>query len=638
MRISISTAVTATGLALIAGVLLTLLTGAEALNRLKVNGPIYEDIIYSKDLIADILPPPLYVIESYALANESTLHPDTLTVNAPRVKVLKEQYEERRAYWKTTRLPDVLKTKLLDDVLVKGDDFWREMQGVTLPALQANDRNAIVASLSALRVKFHRHEAAVNELVEMGNLFGKEKEAYAASQTSLLQGASYGLGVFLIVLCLASTLFTRRRAIRPLGDMTEAMTRMASGDLKDEPPHLARQDEIGAMAKALAIFRDAGLSKRRLESEAEEARQLSDRERQQRERERLADADALRFAVEQLGGGLSQLAIGDLSRSLDQPFHPRFETLRKNFNESISTLRLTLRDVLLETDHLNRQGQDLRGGADNLARRTEQQAAALEETAAALEQVTSTGKASVARIEDTRNLVKDARTAAVQSSAVVGKAISAMHRIETSSGEIGSIIGTIENIAFQTNLLALNAGVEAARAGEAGKGFAVVAQEVRELAQRSASAAKDIKGLISTSNTQVQEGVELVGETGRALETIVAEVQEINRHVMAIVEAAQEQSSGLQQINTAVNQMDQDTQKNAAMVEETTAASHGLAREASSLNQLLGQFKLSATFEAPIRAATPAERPAASPARALGRKLATAFSGNAAVKQDWVEF
>ncbi len=603
MRISISTAVTATGLALIAGVLLTLLTGAEALNRLKVNGPIYEDIIYSKDLIADILPPPLYVIESYALANESTLHPDTLAVNAPRMKVLKEQYEERRAYWKTTRLPDVLKTKLLDDVLVKGDDFWREMQGVTLPALQANDRNAIVASLSALRVKFHRHEAAVNELVEMGNLFGKEKEAYAASQTSLLQGASYGLGVFLIVLCLASTLFTRRRAIRPLGDMTEAMTRMASGDLKDKPPHLARQDEIGAMAKALAVFRDAGLSKRQLETEAEDARQLSDRERQQRERERLADADALRFAVEQLGGGLSQLAIGDLSRSLDQPFHPRFETLRKNFNESISTLRLTLRDVLSETDHLNRQGQDLRGGAENLARRTEQQAAALEETAAALEQVTSTGRASVARIEDTRNLVKDARTAAVQSSAVVGKAISAMHRIETASGEIGSIIGTIENIAFQTNLLALNAGVEAARAGEAGKGFAVVAQEVRELAQRSAAAANEIKQLVARSDQEVTGGVDLVQSTGTVLAEIEAIVSRIDLNIDSIATAAREQSVGLSEINTSVNTLDQMTQHNAAMVEETNAATQNLAETARTLASLAGRFDIGANGPAATRRA-----------------------------------
>jgi len=437
--------------------------------------------------------------------------------------------------------------------------------------------------------------------VEMGNVFGKEKEAYAASQTGLLQGASYGLGIFLILLCIASTLFTRRRAIRPLNDMTNAMTKMADGDLKEEPPHLARQDEIGAMAKALAIFRDAGLSKRRLESEAEEARELSDRERQERERERLADADALRFAVEQLGGGLSQLANGDLSRSLDQPFHPRFETLRKNFNESVSTLRLTLRDVLSETDHLNRQGQELRGGADNLARRTEQQAAALEETAAALDQVTSTGKASVERIEDARTLVKDARNAAVHSSQVVGKAISAMQRIETASGEIGSIIGAIENIAFQTNLLALNAGVEAARAGEAGKGFAVVAQEVRELAQRSAAAANEIKQLVAKSGQEVAGGVDLVQSTGTVLAEIEAIVSRIDLNIDSIATAAREQSVGLSEINTSVNTLDQMTQHNAAMVEETNAATQNLAEAAHTLATLAGRFHIGGNGQAAMR-------------------------------------
>lgn len=205
---------------------------------------------------------------------------------------------------------------------------------------------------------------------------------------------------------------------------------------------------------------------------------------------------------------------------------------------------------------------------------------------------------------------------------------------------------TAIKIAFQSNLLALNAGVEAARAGEAGKGFAVVAQEVREHAQRSANAAKEINTLINASNQQVQNGVLLVGETGRALETIVAEVQEFNRNVSAIVENAQEQSSGLQQINTAVNAMDQDTQKNAAMVEEQTAASHGMARDAASLNELLSQFKLSGgggrrgyTLAQALRPSERRQASVASPARALSREVATAFSGNAAVAaNEWEEF
>mgnify|MGYP004710687831 CR=1 FL=1 len=214
-----------------------------------------------------------------------------------------------------------------------------------------------------------------------------------------------------------------------------------------------------------------------------------------------------------------------------------------------------------------------------------------------------------------------------------------MEKIERSSTGISNIIGVIDESAFHTSLLALNAGVEAARAGEAGKGFAVVAQEVRELAQRSAEAAKQIKALIQTSTGHVGQGVELVANTGKALEEIVAEVQEINRHVMAIVEAAQEQSSGLQQINTAVNQMDQDTQKNAAMVEETTAASHGLAHEVSSLNQLLSQFKVDANDgKTPMTVQSSAKVPNKGPVRSSARNLASAFVGSAALKMDWEEF
>ncbi|WP_244654666.1 methyl-accepting chemotaxis protein, partial [Rhizobium wenxiniae] len=195
---------------------------------------------------------------------------------------------------------------------------------------------------------------------------------------------------------------------------------------------------------------------------------------------------------------------------------------------------------------------EIRSAADDLAKRTEQQAASVEETAAALEEITTTVKDAARRATEAGSLVTRTRQGAEKSGEVVRSAVKAMEEIERSSGEIGNIIGVIDDIAFQTNLLALNAGVEAARAGEAGKGFAVVAQEVRELAQRSANAAKEIKTLITASNHQVQNGVHLVGETGKALEMIVAEVQEINRHVAAIVESAQEQSSGLQQINTAV--------------------------------------------------------------------------------------
>ena len=592
MKLSISALVTATGVAVATGVILTLLTGAYALDTLKVNGPIYQEIIDSKDLIADILPPPLYLIETYALTNEAALHPDRMAKNIERIEVLKGQYQERREYWKTTTLPDTLKQKLQNDVLIKGDAFWTVLETDTVPTLAAADAAKITTSLDVLSAKFHDHEDAVNQLVDMGTVYGKAKENEAASQTTFLQNTNYTLGGLLIMLSISTTIFLRRRAIAPIKQITETMTHMAKGHLEEAPPHLKRHDEIGAMARALAIFRDAGLAKRQLEGEAEQSRLATNEERENREKERVAEANALRFAIEQLGGGLNNLFNCDLSSTLDRSFDAKFETLRGDFNASVLTLQSTLGKILGETDHLRKQGHEMNSAANDLSRRTEQQAAALEETAAALEQVASTVKTSTVRVNETRDLVKEARRSATQSSGVVNEAICAMQRIESASGEIKSIISVIDEIAFQTNLLALNAGVEAARAGEAGKGFAVVAQEVRELAQRSAKASKEIRDLIGKSGEQVTNGVKLVQSTGSALTQIEDFVTRIDSNIDSIATAAREQSVGLQEISTSVNTLDQMTQQNAAMVEETNAVSQTIAEATTALSAMIGAFKL----------------------------------------------
>jgi len=507
-------------------------------------------------------------------------------------------------------------------VMMKNGDFLTARRKLTDVNAQIADWRADIRALN---------ENSLKEVVD-------QSDALSALTNSTILYSLIALGLLFSSAVAISLLVSSRGITGPIARLSTRMVSLAGGQTREEIDGVDRKDEVGQMAQAVAVFRENALERIRLEQEADANRSLSEKERIARDEQKAKEAADTQFAVDNLANGLSRLSDGDVSYRISQPFVAHLDTVRENFNASAEKLQSALTRVAENARGIDAGANEIRAAADDLAKRTEQQAASVEETAAALEEITTTVKDSTRRAQEAGHLVAKARTGAEQSGEVVRKAVVAMERIEKSSGEISNIISVIDEIAFQTNLLALNAGVEAARAGEAGKGFAVVAQEVRELAQRSASAAKDIKGLISTSNTQVQEGVELVGETGRALETIVAEVQEINRHVMAIVEAAQEQSSGLQQINTAVNQMDQDTQKNAAMVEETTAASHGLAREASSLNQLLGQFKLSATFEAPIRAATPAERPSASPARALGRKLATAFSGNAAVKQDWEEF
>jgi len=275
-----------------------------------------------------------------------------------------------------------------------------------------------------------------------------------------------------------------------------------------------------------------------------------------------------------------------------EAFVPEFEHLRHDFNESLAKFQETLEQVLAQTAMLSTKSGEMTDSAGAIAHRSEQQAAALEQTSAALEQITATVRQSTFRTTDARKLVRDARNAASQSVNVVTSTVEAMDRIEAASREISSIIGVIDEIAFQTNLLALNAGVEAARAGEAGKGFAVVAQEVRELAQRSAKAAKEISGLIVNSTREVKEGVRLVGETGDALRHIEGFVKSIDVNVEAIALASSEQSTSLSEINAAVNSLDQMTQQNAGMVSSMSATAAALAAGAGELEKLVRRFKL----------------------------------------------
>jgi methyl-accepting chemotaxis protein len=345
--------------------------------------------------------------------------------------------------------------------------------------------------------------------------------------------------------------------------------------------------------------------------------------------------------ADDVAAGLTALAEGDLTARIERPLIPGLDRLRLDFNNSLDRLQAAMATVGENTNTIAAGSKEIQSASDNLAKRTEQQAAAVEETAAALEEITQTVTDSAKRADEAGSLVARTKAGAEKSGEVVKSAINAMGQIESSSREISNIIGVIDDIAFQTNLLALNAGVEAARAGEAGKGFAVVAQEVRELAQRSANAAKEIKALITTSGEQVRNGVSLVGQTGKALEQIVLEVQDINSNVIAIVEASREQATGLQEINKAVNAMDQNTQQNAAMVEETTAASHSLAREAETLRNLLAQFRFGQHSSATGSIARPDARPVAAPARKLMAKVARAATGGAATAQaqeSWEEF
>ncbi|MDV4179260.1 HAMP domain-containing methyl-accepting chemotaxis protein [Rhizobium brockwellii] len=428
---------------------------------------------------------------------------------------------------------------------------------------------------------------------------------------------------------------------RPIGRITASMTDLAGGDSDKAIPFAGRADEIGEMAGAVEVFRQAAITNKRLEQEADAARVQAESDRIRLTAEAEAAAQKrLQEATSGLATGLRRLAAGDLGFQLNDAFAPDFEALRHDLNGAVGQLGETLRAVAQATTQIDSGTREISQSAEDLSKRTEQQAASLEETAAALDQITANVSNSSKRADEARSVAAQANTSAAQSGKVVADAVDAMQKIEQSSNQVSNIIGVIDEIAFQTNLLALNAGVEAARAGDAGKGFAVVAQEVRELAQRSAQAAKEIKELIRNSSVEVQSGVKLVSETGEALKTIEGYIVTVNHHMDAIATSAREQSVGLAEVNTAVNQMDQVTQQNAAMVEESNAASAALAGEASRLRELIGQFQLGGALRqtASAMAAGKNHRPVASPARRMAGQVAQAFSGNAAVKESWEEF
>jgi methyl-accepting chemotaxis protein len=467
-----------------------------------------------------------------------------------------------------------------------------------------------------------------------------------AAQAKAIVGATHLAlavgGSAAVALSALLTLFMTRAIATPIVQITEVLDRVAKGDDTVQISALGRKDEVGRIAASVQAFKLSSQEAARLQASALVQERQIGAEREANEAARAAAAQDDQQAFAALAEGLKHLAAGDLTYRVTAEIAPRAQGLKDDLNDAMNQLQTALGEIVQHGDAMRLGAGEIAASADDLSKRTEQQAASLEETAAALDQITATVTKTAEGAAQADAVVASARREAESSGEVVGQAIDAMGAIEASARQIADIIGVIDEIAFQTNLLALNAGVEAARAGDAGRGFAVVASEVRALAQRSATAAKEIKALIETSSRQVTQGVDLVHKTGGTLTRIVGQVGAVTHVVSAIATSAREQATGLHQINSAINEMDAVTQRNAAMVEQSTAASHGLLQDAHALGALVGRFKIGEQRPSPSAAADPRSR--RPPQSAPKPALRTSGHGGATARklapepESWTEF
>ena len=426
----------------------------------------------------------------------------------------------------------------------------------------------------------------------IGILYVGVPKAEFLSSVEALQ-TRFGVSAVLVALAIGLlALFVSRRMFKPLESLTKTIVEVAEGRTDRTVAGLDRRDEIGRMARSVETLRHAVIEQHALKQEQIEVATQKEVERRRQDEMGEEYVKAHQFFMAEVESGFGRLAEGDLTVRLEKAFTADYEGVRTLFNDSVGTLESAFAEVTALIGS-NRDGiSEMMVATNDIAQRTEQQAASLEETVAAIGEVTTAVDKTAEGAAHARQTAEAARGKAKRGGEVVAQAVTAMSAIETSSQQISQIIGVIDEIAFQTNLLALNAGVEAARAGEAGKGFAVVAQEVRALAQRSAEAAKEIKGLITASTSQVEKGVHLVTASGKSLDEIVAEVASMTEIIGAIAASAKEQATSLKEVSSTAEQMDKVTQQNAAMVEQTTAACQALGGDTDKLAAIVAKFRM----------------------------------------------
>ncbi|WP_374411486.1 methyl-accepting chemotaxis protein [Novosphingobium colocasiae] len=564
---------------------------------IRVGGPIDARRQRMAELTADILPPPIYVIEPYLEAGLLVREPAKIAQHKARLAELEREYRARLAHWSASELDAGLRHSVAASVGGTADPFWQEVDERLVPAVSSGDRLRTDASFARLTRLYESHRQAIDSLVTQTAQVQAGVESRSSTIVYSAIAVLTAIGALLAAGIVVALRLMMGRALRPLSETAHVMTAMAQGDLDAGRRSSHRDDEIGAMTRAIEVFRQVA-------------------------RDQRAVAIRQRDVVKSLSAALDELARGDLSRTIDGPLGAEYEALRTAYNQALGLLADLIANVAEAAEGVSSGSREIRAASDDLALRNERQAAHVENTAAALEQVVYIIKETALNTDEVEQAIADAHAMAEESRRVVREAITAMDQISDSSQKISQIVSVIDGIAFQTNLLALNAGVEAARAGDAGKGFAVVATEVRALAQRSADAARDIRTLILASTAQVGQGVDLVGRTGDRLAVIVDKVGAVNGRIAHISEASRMQATAIERINETIDELDRMTQQNAAMVEQSTAAARSLADQSGELSALCGRFRTS-------RAAGAARRLAEEPVIAeYPRTLALAHTGS----------
>ncbi|MEO1639329.1 MAG: methyl-accepting chemotaxis protein [Pseudomonadota bacterium] len=486
---------------------------------------------------------------------------------------------------------------LFNEAMTKLMSSYDRIGGLNLPTTVSDELvnfSALIEDYPALFDAFTAANSASRQLISndldplgaaLQNSLDQLFDGIAAEQDALgQQGAATVanvlqmipiVGVLAVLLAILAATVISRSIQSSVIRQIDTTDRLAAGEHEIEIKGTEYDLSLGRLARALSILREGQIERAKAEAE---------RERLRAEQENV---------MAKMSGALEALANGNLGATIDQPFAADYEALRVNYNAALASLSTAIAEVMAATDTIDTTSTQTADATSELSRRTENQAATLEETAAALDELTASVKSAAEHAKSVDSSVEKARTEATKNGEVVKQAVAAMEEIASSSAQISQVINLIDDIAFQTNLLALNAGVEAARAGESGKGFAVVASEVRALAQRSADAAKEIGGLIERSSGHVAQGTELVGHAGAALSEIITQVNEIAGMTSQIASSAEEQAVGLSEINVGVTQLDQVTQQNAAMVQESLSRGELLSKETDRLGTLIGQFTIS---------------------------------------------